>query len=124
MKRKFLLLVLVATVGVSTSTFAQQRPPMPQQHQQKIEHRNTTTAVEVRYYYIPEYNAYFDAVKKIYYYQKNNQWRYTSKPTRINKNIAKAPRQPINDLKKNEMPYTYNAQHQQTWKGQPSGGRR
>lgn len=68
MKSKFLLLALVASVGISISSFAQQRPPM-QRETKRIEQRNTN-AVEVRYYYIPQYDAYFDAISKVYFYKK------------------------------------------------------
>ncbi|PZP50818.1 MAG: hypothetical protein DI598_04745 [Pseudopedobacter saltans] len=114
MKSKILLLTVLASLGISVNSFAQQRPPVRQE--QRIEKK--ANVVEVRYYYIPEYNAYFDAINKVYYYNKNNKWVKTNKPSRINKNIAKAPRQPIRDLKKNEMPYDHNSQHVQTWKGQ------
>lgn len=115
MKRKFLLLTLIAGLGVGTTTFAQQRPPAPQPRPQQIEHRDNRQQ-EVRYYYLPQYNAYFDALNKVYFYKKNNKWHKTSKPARIAKNIGQARREPLRDLKKNEMPYSQNAQHQQRWK--------
>ncbi len=120
MKTKFLLLTLVASIGIGMSSFEQQRNP---QSHPKEQHKNVQT-IEVRYYYLPEYNAYFDTRDKVYYYKKKNKWIKTSKPTRINKNIAQAKREPIQDLKSNELPYTHNAQHVQTWKGQQNSGRR
>lgn len=116
-------MALVASVGISVGSFAQQRPPV-QRETKRVDEQRNTNAVEVRYYYIPQYDAYFDAISKIYFYKKNNKWIKTSRPARINKNIAQAPRQPIKDLKKNEMPYDHNSQHVQTWKGQQQGGRR
>jgi|GEM_PF-5120735 len=115
MKRRFLLLALVAGL-TSTTTFAQQRqlPPHPVQVERRDNH-----VQQVRYYYIPAYNAYYDVVKKVYYYQKKNKWVKTSRPTKINKNIARAQREPIRDISGNEMPYTHNAQHIQQWHGQP-----
>lgn len=119
MKNKYLLLTLVASLAIGTSTFAQHHPPMPPQHR-----HDQVNAQVVRYYYIPEYNAYFDAVNKVYYYKKkNNKWFTTSNPAKVNKNMAKARREELRNLKANELPYTYNDRDIQTW-GRQGGGRR
>lgn len=124
MKRNFLLLTLVATLGFGvSSSFAQQRPPEQAHHSQRSDHPDGKDE-DVRYYYIPEYNAYFDAISKIYFYKKHNRWVRTSRPARISRNIGQAKREPLNDIKDNEKPYEHNAAHIQTWKGQQESGHR
>ncbi|MFT4202732.1 MAG: hypothetical protein QM610_02355 [Chitinophagaceae bacterium] len=112
MKHRLFALALIASIGFGTSSFAQQK----QQHPPVAAQQHDEKTVEVRYYYIPEYNVYFDAVKKVYYYKKNNKWHTTSRPAKINKNLGQAHREPLNDIKQNEKPYDHNAQDIKTWK--------
>jgi hypothetical protein len=114
MKKKNILLGVLFSV-ISASSFAQRgdhgdqrREPPRQEQKGQQEH----------FYYIPEYNAYYDAIKKLFFYEKGNKWKSTKQPKRFAKDfdINKVDKKPIQNIQNEGKPYLNNQQDKKNFR--------